>query len=119
MGECLLPRNRNQKNKTDDDNFDEKFIGAKHFDKGEMICVSFHMLSEDEIRCYLYIDQKYMRINLGPNGRLEQILKEYIQDTPSSSKEKAPVKDDGTNVLEFKTNDPAFDKYYRWVHSKV
>merc|ERR1712048_642265 len=40
--ECLLPIIKNKNKQKRDDNFEEKFIGAKHFDKGEMICVSFH-----------------------------------------------------------------------------
>eukprot|EP01084_Bolivina_argentea_P106154 190052_1 len=62
--ECLIPKRPqhplDEKNKEDE----EQFIGAKDVCQDtQMMCVSFHVLSQNEIRCYLYIDQKYMRID--------------------------------------------------------
>jgi len=58
-------------------------IGARHLCGGKMFCVSFHALSKDEIKCYLYIDQKCIRLNLvekQPLTDLMHILPHYFSD---------------------------------------
>merc|ERR1712228_761506 len=110
--DCLLPKTKNN-----DDDENEEFVGAKHFEKGEMLCVSFHILSDDEIRCYLYIDQKYMRINIGQNCYLQEILKKYFQQQPSN--EKTFKQRENYNDFGISTNDPAFEDYFEWVHKRV
>ena len=58
-------------------------IGARHLCGGKMFCISFHMLSKDEIKCYLYIDQKGIRLtcNQGlPLTELMHILPHYFDD---------------------------------------
>ena len=58
-------------------------IGARHLCGGKMFCISFHMLSKDEIKCYLYIDQKCIRLNLNQNQPLTElmhILPHYFDD---------------------------------------
>jgi len=58
-------------------------IGARHLCGGKMMCVSFRMMSSDEIKCYLYIDQKCIRLNLKygqPLTDLMRILPHYFED---------------------------------------
>ena len=58
-------------------------IGARHLCGGKMLCVSFHLLSKEEIKCYLYIDQKCIRLNLTekqPLTELMRILPHYFED---------------------------------------
>eukprot|EP00483_Globobulimina_turgida_P008338 UN08355 len=92
--QCLLPKinkRLNVHNEINDDeksekinlNVKEEFYGAKDLCNGEMLCISFHVLSEDEIRCYLYVDQKYLRIDLDEN-KLEEVLKCYIESISDS-----------------------------------
>eukprot|EP01084_Bolivina_argentea_P296500 510667_1 len=58
-------------------------IGASHLCGGKMFCISFHMMSKDEVKCYLYIDQKCMKIELkekNPITELMRILPHYFHD---------------------------------------
>ena len=58
-------------------------IGARHMCGGAMFCVSFHVMSKDEIKCYLYIDQKCTKIVLkqnAPMNELKLILSQYFED---------------------------------------
>eukprot|EP01084_Bolivina_argentea_P260011 438958_1 len=58
-------------------------IGARHLCGGKMFCISFHMMSKDEQKCYLYIDQSCMKIDLKekrPITDLMRILPHYFKD---------------------------------------
>ena len=58
-------------------------IGARHLCGGKMFCLSFHIMSMEQINCYLYIDQKCIRIHLNeshPMMELMHILPHYFDD---------------------------------------
>ena len=140
--QCLLPRakisnsnngNTNEdekKNENENENdmdytpLAEEYIGAKYRCKGNMIVISFHLLSQDEIRCYLYVDGKYMRIKIGDNANesddLEALLGFYI-DSESYKRdgdEYNPRGDESKyNDFAFNTHDQQFDEDFKWTQT--
>jgi len=58
-------------------------IGARHLCGGNMFTMSFHFMRKDRVKCYLYLDQKCMSINLKKNHAmtdLMRILPHYFDD---------------------------------------
>merc|ERR1712087_476523 len=58
-------------------------IGARHLCGGAMFCVSFHLMSSEEMKCYLYIDQSCIKVELRkkqPMTDRMRILPHYFDD---------------------------------------
>ena len=107
---------------------EEEYIGANDSCKGYMFVVSFHILSVDEIRCHLYVDGKYMRIqrsnDTDDGDDLEQILGHYIrydsdedEDTNNNSNSFSHSREKYKDFA-FNTLDKKFDEDFKWVQSQ-
>eukprot|EP01084_Bolivina_argentea_P137016 241312_1 len=110
--ECLFPIINN------DDSLlsQQKYVGAKHLCQGKMICISFHVLTDDKLRCYLYVDQKCTRINLD-DTQLKKILEEYMQDTAHDNDNIQQITQ--YDKFSFQAIDEIFDHDFKWVKSEI
>ena len=101
----------------------EEYIGAGDSCKGNMFVVSFHILSVDEIRCYLYVDGKYMRIKISNDtddgDDLERMLGKYIR---SDSDDDVDLNNNNSREkykdFAFNTLDVQFDQDYKWTQEQ-
>eukprot|EP00483_Globobulimina_turgida_P002727 UN02732 len=97
-------------------------IGARHLCGGKMFCISFHMMSKDEVKCYLYLDQKFMKIELNrgkPITDLMRILPHYFDDdTFEELNIIKQLKNKKLKVSEIKQFKQCIDKY-RFNHQDI
>eukprot|EP01084_Bolivina_argentea_P293105 504073_1 len=118
--ECILPiinTKMNESSINEENYLKQKYIGGKNLCEGKMLCFSFHILSDDVIRCYLYVDQKYVRINL-IEEYMKIILEEYIRNTNSNT---IHTQTNGSKYDKFaiQTIDTTFDNHFRWVKNEI
>ena len=63
-----------------------------------MFCISFHIMSKEEINCYLYVDQKYIKIDLKKRKKIIKNKNNHKQQINDEKEDKFVA--DKLNVYE-------------------